>query len=335
MAAPLMKRSEMSDVPEYCKDYLVYLQTVRSLSPLTVKEYYLDLKSYFRYLKLRREQLPEEEFHALDASDVSLDEFAAVKIDTLYDFQAFRMSELGNSARSRSRKISSLRGIYKYLISQKRITDNPTVDLRFPKTEKTLPHYLSFDQSLALLSSIDGRFQMRNLAIVTLFLNCGIRLSELVGLNYNSISDRHMRVLGKGNKERILFLNDSCLAALEKYKEERAGYTFRIIDRDALFVSQRGTRISPRMVQVMVKEFMQRCGIDTAVYSVHKLRHTAATLMYQNGVDVRILQEILGHSNLGTTQIYTHIKNAQIEEAMSTLSLSAQPGSSHNDPEDG
>ncbi len=321
--ASYMKKAEMVDIPDFCVKYLVDLQVVRSLSPLTVREYYLDLRTFFRYLKVG-DTLSEEEFNQVDASDYSLDRFRKLTLANLHEYLAFRQSELNNSAKSRMRKISSLRGLYRYLMTQKMISENPALDLRTPKTEKKLPHYLTFEQSFSLLNTIDGRFKGRNLAIITLFLNCGIRLSELVGLNETSISDRSIRVRGKGNKERILFLNDACLAALEVYRDERKSYTFKITEPEALFVSQRGTRISQRMVQCMVRDFMKRCGIDTEVYSVHKLRHTAATLMYQNGVDVRVLQEILGHANLGTTQIYTHIKDSQIESAMRTISITAK-----------
>ena len=207
-------------------------------------------------------------------------------------------------------------------MTQKLISENPSLDLRLPKIEKRLPQYLSFQQSYELLSAIDGRFKSRNLAIITIFLNCGIRLSELVGLNLTSINEREMRVIGKGNKERMLYLNDACIAALQNYHEERKKYTFKITEPEALFVSQKGNRISQRMVQTMVKDFMKRCGIDTNLYSVHKLRHTAATLMYQTGVDIRILQEILGHANLGTTEIYTHIKDQQIVESMKKINIS-------------
>ena len=315
-----MKRGEFVDIPEFCVQYLIYLQVVRALSPLTVREYYLDLKTFFRYLKVGN--ISPEEFNQIDASDYSLERLRTVTLSNLHEYLAFQQGELNNSARSRMRKISSIRGLYKYLATQKLITENPTLDLRLPKTEKTLPHYLSFQQSFELLSSVDGRFKARNLAIITLFLNCGIRLSELVGLNYNSIHERSLRVRGKGNKERILFLNDACIRALQVYEDERKTYTFKITEPEALFVSQKGNRISQRMVQTMVKDFMRRCGIDTDIYSVHKLRHTAATLMYQNGVDVRILQEILGHSNLGTTQIYTHVRDSQIATSMQKISIS-------------
>ncbi len=316
-----MKRDEMIDIPEFCVEYLVYLQVIRSLSPLTVREYYLDLKTFFRYLKVGN-SVSIEQFDKIDASDYTLNQLKTVNLSKLHEYLAFRQSERNNSARSRMRKISSLRGLYKYLSMQKLISENPTLDLRSPKTEKRLPHYLTFQQSFKLLNTIDGRFKARNLAIITLFLNCGIRLSELIGLNFNSISERHIKVLGKGNKERILYLNDACMAALETYFEERKTYTFKVSDPDALFISQKGNRISKRMVQSMVNNFMYRCGIDTRQYSVHKLRHTAATLMYQSGVDIRALQEILGHVNLGTTQIYTHVKNSQIEESMRSICIS-------------
>lgn len=316
-----MKQSEMVDVPGYCVQYLVYLQVVRSLSPLTVREYYLDLKAFFRYLKVG-DSVSLEEFDNIDASDYSLKALKSVNLTKLHEYLAFRQGEMKNSPRSRMRKISSLRGFYKYLATQKLIAENPTLDLRLPKADKKLPYYLTFKESFNLLNSIDGRFKGRNLAIITLFLNCGIRLSELVGLNFTSISERHLKVLGKGNKERVLYLNDACISALEAYYDERKTYTFNIYEPEALFISQKGNRISQRMVQTMVHDFMMRCGIDTKVYSVHKLRHTAASLMYQSGVDVRALQEILGHSNLGTTQIYTHLKNSQIDHAMNSISIS-------------
>lgn len=316
-----MKRSDMIDIPEFCIQYLVHLQVVRSLSPLTVHEYYLDLKTFFRYLKVGN-TLSMEDFNKIDASDYSIQELQTVTLTKLYEYLAFRQGELKNSARSRMRKISSLRGLYKYLATQKLIVENPTLDLRLPKADKKLPYYLTFKESFNLLNSIDGRFKARNLAIITLFLNCGIRLSELVGLNYTSISERHLKVLGKGRKERVLYLNDACLTALQAYYDERKTYAFKIVEPEALFVSQKGNRISQRMVQTMVHEFMMRCGIDTRVYSVHKLRHTAASLMYQSGVDIRALQEILGHSNLGTTQIYTHLMDSQIDNAMNSISIS-------------
>ncbi len=316
-----MKQSEMIDIPDFCVQYLVYLQVIRSLSPLTVREYYLDLKAFFRYLKAGN-SVSLEDFNKIDASDYTIQELQSVTLAKLHEYLAFRQGELQNSARSRMRKISSIRGLYKYLATQKLITENPTLDLRLPKADKKLPYYLTFKESFNLLNSIDGRFKCRNLAIITLFLNCGIRLSELVGLNFTSISECHIKVLGKGNKERVLYLNDACISALQAYYDERKTYQFRINEPEALFISQKGNRISQRMVQTMVHDFMKRCGIDTTVYSVHKLRHTAASLMYQSGVDVRALQEILGHSNLGTTQIYTHLKDSQIDHAMSSISIS-------------
>lgn len=315
-----MRRGDMVHIPLYCVDYLANLQVVRSLSPLTVREYYLDLRTFFRYLKAG--EISKEESDSLDASDFSIEEFRAVTLGRLYEYLAYLQSAQNTSARSRMRKISSIRGLYKYLMTQKMISENPSLDLHLPKTEKRLPRYLTFRQSYELLNAIDGRFKARNLAIITIFLNCGIRLSELVGLNLTSINDHEMRVIGKGNKERILYLNDACIAALRDYADERKKYMFKIVTPEALFVSQKGNRISQRMVQTMVQEFMKRCGIDTTLYSVHKLRHTSATLMYQTGVDIRVLQEILGHVNLGTTEIYTHIKDQQIEDAMKKISIS-------------
>lgn len=320
MKPTYMKREQITDIPPYCVDYIVNLQVVRSLSPLTVHEYYLDLRKFFRYLKAG--DVDAETFETVDASDFTIEQFKEITLGRLYEYLAYLQSDQNVSPRSRMRKISSIRGLYKHLKTQKLIEENPSLDLHLPKIQKRLPQYLTFRQSYELLNAIDGRFKARNLAMITIFLNCGIRLSELVGLNLTSINEREMRVIGKGNKERILYLNDACLSALREYADERKKYTFKITEPEALFVSQKGKRISQRMVQTMVHEFMERCGIDTSVFSVHKLRHTSATLMYQTGVDVRVLQEILGHANLGTTEIYTHIKDSQILESMQKISIS-------------
>ncbi len=313
-----MNLATINDVPRYCREYLSYVRTIRNLSEKTVWEYYLDLRTFFRYLMLEYKLCSNShiDFNQINASDVPLSLVENLTLANLYEYLNFRIDTRANSATTRMRKISSLKGFYKFLFSQKMISRNPALELESPKKNKRLPIYLNFEQSLSLLASIDGRFQQRNLAIITLFLNCGLRLSELVGLNFSSIQGDVITVIGKGDKERQLYLNEVCKNALNLYEEERKNYKFQIKDKNALFLSQRGTRISPRMVQDIVKHFLQKSGLDPSRYSVHKLRHTAATLMHQNGVDIRVLQEILGHINLGTTQIYTHVSDSQLKTAL-------------------
>jgi site-specific recombinase XerD len=228
----------------------------------------------------------------------------------------------GNNERTRARKATTLRNFYKYLTVQKRlIDDNPLQELDSPKIKKTLPKYLTLDESLKLLSSVDGKYKERDYCILTLFLNCGMRLSELVSLNLSDIrSNNTIVVTGKGNKQRIVYLNDSCNAAIKDYLLVRPVDCVK--DRDALFISRQLKRISPKTVQYLVKKYLSEIGLDEM--SVHKLRHTAATLMYQHGnVDIRILQDILGHENLGTTQIYTHISDEQMKQAALSNPLSS------------
>lgn len=227
-----------------------------------------------------------------------------------------------NSAITRSRKISSLRTFYQYLhIKVKLISDNPTKELSLPNVKKSLPKYLTLDQAKALLTA-SYEMGFREYCMVTLFLNCGMRLSELVGLNLSSIKDDTVTVLGKGNKERAIYLNEACQSAIALYLPERAKQV-NLVDKEALFISKRGTRITPRRVQQIVDSALKIAGLWDQGFSTHKLRHTAATLMYQhNQTDIRVLQEILGHVNLATTEIYTHVANKQVEDALKSSPLS-------------
>jgi site-specific recombinase XerD len=217
-------------------------------------------------------------------------------------------------ASSRARKVASIRSFYKYLTNKAHLLDeNPVAELDSPKIKKSLPKYLDLEESVNLLASVDGENYARDYCILTLFLNCGLRISELVGLNLSDIRDDQLRVLGKGNKERILYLNDACKQAISDYMVERMAIT--AIDKNALFLSNRRTRISRSTVNWLVKKHLSTAGLDSTQYSSHKLRHTAATLMLQNGVDVRTLQEVLGHDHLNTTQIYTHVDNDDLRTA--------------------
>ena len=241
----------------------------------------------------------------------------------------------GNSATSRARKIASLKSFYKYLFSKVNLIDeNPTAELESVKTTKQLPKHFTLEDSVALLQAIDDRNAVRDYCILTLFLNCGMRLAELVSINTTDIHGDTLVVIGKGGKERTIYLNQACLTAIQAYLPVRNKQTPSAQDKYALFLSERNQRISRRTVQYTVEKYVKKLGLDPHKYTTHKLRHTAATLMHQSGVDIRVLQEILGHKQLSTTEIYTHINNDQMRDAVKTNPLSQMkppdPNSNHS-----
>jgi site-specific recombinase XerD len=292
------------------------MTTILGKSDKTVHEYYYDLRTFFRFLKCYFNKASFDEFDSIDCSDYPFDEFKNLVTDDLYEFLMYIRNSRDNSPNALARKISALKSFYNYLTSKSHMLDNNIAkELDSPKLPKKLPRYLTLDESLKLLNSVDGEFATRDYAIITLFLNCGMRLSELVGINIHDIQENSIFIKGKGNKERKVYLNDACVRALNDYLAVRPHDG--VVDRDALFLSKRKTRISNNMVYKMVKKNMERAGLDPEKYSPHKLRHTAATLMYVHGnVDVRALQEILGHEQLSTTQIYTHVDERQLHDAV-------------------
>lgn len=315
-----MPFSKYEDAFPQLRDYLIYLETIKGRSPKTVAEYYTDLRAFFRFLLIfhandKQTLLDEEKFHQVSISSVTLDFIRTITLSDLYEFLYFMTEQRHNSATARARKVSSLRGFFKYLCNNLKLLDeNPTLNLEIPSARKTLPKYLTLEQSLELLNSVDGSFEERDYCILTLFLNCGMRLAELVALNLSDIRDNTLRLLGKGNKERIVYINEACIAALKDYIRVRGERPVK--DSAALFLSRNGSRISRRRVQQVVETFLQKSGLGQMGYSAHKLRHTAATLMYQYGeIDIRVLKDILGHANLGTTEIYTHVSSKQMEHA--------------------
>lgn len=313
----------IDDAPEIIRDYLLYLLTVQGKSQKTVNEYFKDIRTFFRFIKIRRNLVPADtEFNTIDILDVDLNLVKSVTLTDTYEFMNYCINTLKNNAKTRSRKTSSLRQFYNYLSSKRMLlSDNPLKNMELPKTAKTLPKYLSLEESLELLNAVDGNFKERDYCIITLFLNCGLRLSELVGLNYNSIkSDNTMIVTGKGSKQRLVYLNDACVSAINAYKLVRPINGLK--DKEALFISRQMRRMTPATVQSMVYKYLHKIGLDSTGYSVHKLRHTAATLMYREGVDIRVLKDILGHENLGTTQIYTHTSSEQMKKATDKNPLS-------------
>ena len=316
----------LQNCPGYLRDYLFYMETIRGRSPRTVEAYYIDLRTFLRYLKHKGSLLPgDPDLENMVITDVPLETVAAVTLSDLLGFLHYTSAQRSNSSTTLARKISCLRGFYGYLNDKaaQPIHNNPTQHLDSPKIKKSLPRFLSLEQSLDLLQSAsqtESTHRERDFCILTLFLNCGLRLSELVGMNLSSLHLREEQpfviVLGKGNKERIVYLNGACLEAIDAYLRVRGEDAAGSKDRDALFLSHQHRRISRRRVQQIVEENLHLSGLAGLGYSTHKLRHTAATLLYQHGhVDIRVLKEILGHENIATTEIYTHVSDEQIASA--------------------
>ena len=315
-----MDYQEMQTLPQVIRDFLFYIEGIKGKSKLTVQEYYLDLRTFFRFLKQIRGLVSKEtNFDEIPIDDVDVDLVRTVTLSDIHSFLVYCKNDRENNASTRARKTCTMRVYFKYLTTRANLlTVNPAEQLDSPKLKSSLPKHLSLEESLTLLQAVDGEHCSRDYAILTLFLNCGLRLSELCGLNMSDIhSDNSMRVTGKGNKERTVYLNDACLAALSEYLKERPVDGVPADHKSALFLSRLKRRISNKTVQHIVYTCLDRAGLSGEGYSVHKLRHTAATLMYQHGqVDIRVLKDILGHVNLSTTQIYTHLSNKQIEDAV-------------------
>ncbi len=303
--------------PAPMSDFLEYMLSIKGRSPKTVSEYYLDLRTFYRFLVIRfRLSSTTENFEEIDINLINLHILKKIKIMDLHAFIAFIDRERNNSNRTKARKIACIRSFFKYLYSiVKLIPENPAIDLETPKKNSRLPVALTLDESKGMLTSISGSNEKRDYAIITLFLNCGLRLSELIGIDIDKIKGDTLTVIGKGNKERTIYLNDVCVEAIENYlavrPEANPGH------EKALFISNRKTRFTQRGVQHMVDKYLNEAGLAGKNYSPHKLRHTAATLMYQYGhVDIRALQELLGHESVSTTQIYTHIDKEQLRDAV-------------------
>ena len=305
-----------TEAPPILRDFLVYHETIQGHSRRTVDEYYLDLRNFFRFLKQSKNLVPKDtpmDNISIDDADLAL--VRDVTLTDIYSYMNYLSRDRGLNNTSRARKVATIRSFYKYLTNKAKLLEaNPVQDLDSPRLKKSLPKYLNLDESLDLLDHVDGKNASRDYCILTLFLNCGLRISELVGLNKTDVRGEQLRVLGKGNKERMLYLNDACQRALEDWLTERDSLT--LVDQNALFVTlQNRRRISTAAVHKLVKKHLAAAGLDSSQYSSHKLRHTAATLMLQNGVDVRTLQEVLGHDHLNTTQIYAHVDSENMRTA--------------------
>ncbi len=319
-----MAVSFRDEAPQVIKEYLFYLETIKIKSKKTVDEYFIDLRTFFRYLKKSRKLVSDDtEFENIKIDDVDIDLIKSVTLNDAYEYMDYLYRERNNQSAARARKCSSLKGFFDYLFSKKHlISSNPIAQLEVPKRKKALPKYLTLEQSIELLNAVEGKYKERDYAIITLFLNCGLRVSEMSGLNYTDLrNDNTMRVVGKGNKERVVYLNSACIDAINDYMRVRP--VDGVKDKKALFISRNSQRMSVKTIQAMVYKYLAKIGLDAQGYSCHKLRHTAATLMYQHGgVDVRVLKEVLGHENLGTTEIYTHLSSEQMKNAADSNPLS-------------
>ena len=319
-----MKR--YSDCPQILRDFLTYHETIKGQSQLTISEYYLDLRMFLRFMKLMRCDMPiHTKLDEIDIRDIDIHFIESIRTSDLFDFLSYlandrtvnpdsSVPEYGISPASRARKLSSIKSFFKYLtVRTKQLTENPAADLEYPKLRKSLPKYLTLEQSAALLKAVSGQNQERDYAILMLFLSCGIRRSELVGLNLSDVYEDRIRVVGKGNKERFVYFGSSCRKAIDAYLPIR--HKMVLSDNRALFGSRNSNRISTDAVHALVKKAFLKAGLDASQFSAHKLRHTAATMMLSGGVDVKTVQEVLGHENLNTTQIYTHIENTELKIA--------------------
>lgn len=319
-----------SDCPQVLREFLAYHETIKGQSPRTISEYYLDLRLFLRFMIMVKNEMPySTELESISIMNVDLQFIKMITITDIFDFLSFlandrkrnNCDDIGIAAAARARKLSAIKSFYKYLtVRTKQLTDNPVKEIEYPKIRKSLPKYLTLEESRRLLSSVHGVNEKRDYAILMLFLNCGIRRSELVGLNLTDVYADRIRVTGKGNKERIVYFGSACKAAIDTYLLERNKKV--LSDNRALFGSRDNNRISVTAVHRLVKKHMLAAGLDPNQYSAHKLRHTAATLMVSNGVDIKTVQEVLGHEHLNTTEIYTHIESTELKIAAEANPLS-------------
>ncbi len=316
---------DKTECPDFFLDYILHITVTKGLSNRTVEEYYMDIRMFLKYLRMMNDPayVDAQNLQCVSIRDMPLSMLKNVRIQTLYEFLFYIKEERENQSKSRRRKTSALKSFFGFMSDQNYIDHNPTERLELPTPKRSLPKFLTLEQSQKLLQSIDTAFFERDYCIITLFLNCGIRLSELINLNINDLmlDECEMRVLGKGNKERMVFLNSACMDALYEYLAVRKELANETTDK-ALFLSKRHTRISKRRVQQIVENALSAAGLSGMGFSTHKLRHTAATLMYQYGnVDALTLKEVLGHASTSTTEIYTHLTNDNIRAATESSPL--------------
>lgn len=321
-----MRDEYKRDCPEYLADYLTYLKVVQDRTDRTEEAYYIDLRTFLRYLKLMHGDVSDgTDWKAIPIADVPFDYVKSFTLSDAHRYLYYLREERGNSTATRARKASALKRFYFYLhVKANRLSEDPLEYLEMPRIKNKEPRFLTLDQSLQMLQSIDSKHRERDYCIICLFLNCGMRLSELVGLDLRDYSreNRTLRLFGKGRKERIVYLNDACVEALESWLEVRSALPVAESAKNAIFLSSRNTRITNRRVQQIVEEMLKLAGLSNLGISTHKLRHTAATLMYQHGgVDTLVLRDVLGHKSIATTEIYTHLGNESLKKAAESSPL--------------
>lgn len=321
-------------LPQRVNEYIAYLNSVKDDSKLTVDGYVTDLRLFFEFEARKKGMAEKDSEEKPDLSFIDDDFLSQITLSDLHEFVSFCKEERNNSSVTRARKVSALRGFFKFVSERMGyIKNNPAAQLQISPSKKKLPLYLSLEQSRSLLSAVDGKNKVRDYCILTLFLNCGLRLAELVSLNVNDIDleQKKMRVIGKGNKERVVYINNACVDAVKAYLEIRPKDRLKGDDRNALFISRINKRIGRQAVQDVVYNNLKKIGLDGSHYSVHKLRHTAATLMYQYAdADLLVIKDMLGHENLSTTEIYTHLENKQLRSAVENNPLSNESKSDEN-----
>ncbi|MBE6623439.1 MAG: tyrosine recombinase XerC [Ruminococcaceae bacterium] len=315
-----------SDAPQSVLNFLSYKGTIQGRSVKTVSEYYLDLRYFFRFVLKSKYQDKYEKISVedIDFSDCTDEDVTEVTYKDIYNFLFYLQQEKGNGESARARKLCAIKNLYKFLKNTYEISENPADKLEAPRKKKKLPKYLTLEEAQTLLASITPPNYERDYAIITLFLNCGLRVSEMAGISLKDIDPdmTKLKVTGKGSKERIIYLNDACRIALKAYLGIRPN-DIKSKDSGALFISRNRNRLSVKTIQWLVYKRLKEAGLEGREMSVHKLRHTAATLMYQHGhTDVRVLKDILGHEDLSTTQIYTHLSDAQMQKAADNNPLS-------------
>lgn len=312
--------------PEFLNSFLQYSLAYKHKSPNSVDQYNCDLNMFLRYMKYHFHLTDETDFNSIVISDFSIDQLAQITQEDIHSFISYISINRKCGPATCARKISTIRIFFRYLtIISHKLENNPAQNLETPKLNKRLPKYLTLEDSQKLLNisknDDDNKNKDRDFAIITLFLNCGLRLSELISINISDINfdDFRLTVVGKGNKERAIYLNKACINAIKDYLNVRPTNPKKDSKNSdkALFLSSLRQRISKRTVENVVTSELQKAGLDTTKYSTHKLRHTAATLMYKYGeVDIRALQELLGHQSISTTEIYTHVDNSQVRKAV-------------------
>lgn len=324
------------DAPIVLREFLSYHESIKGQSARTIQEYYLDLRMFLRFMKLVKCEMPyDTPLDTIDIRDVDLPFLRSIGVTDIYDFLSYLANDRvvhentlsessGLEAASRARKLSAIKSFYKYLtVRTRQLEENPVKDMEYPKLRRALPRYLTLEQSAKLLEAVRGTNEVRDFAILMIFLNCGVRISELVGLNLTDVYDDRLRVIGKGNKERFVYMGTNCRRAIERYCTQVRAHIDGIEGNPALFISRDKNRISTSAVHRLVKKHLLGAGLDASQFSAHKLRHTAATLMLSGGVDVKTVQEVLGHEHLNTTEIYTHIENTELRIAAKANPISA------------